>query len=187
MNAAQVDSGPVTTYTYDPSGNPTASGTANDWPFQYQGMEKEFTDPSTVLLHGLGQFYSPQWCARCRRPVRPAAAQGGGPSGNAIGAPSGSSGFGFNFPSSVGTEPENSSEGQTGRTTISVTGAAAAGATIGAIIGAAVGNPLAGFVIGAAVGAIVGGIASVFEDLFGGGAALRFCASCATAAIRCIR
>jgi len=46
VNGAQVDSGPVTTYTYDPSGNPTVSGTPNDWPFQYKGMEKEFTDPA---------------------------------------------------------------------------------------------------------------------------------------------
>jgi hypothetical protein len=30
VNAAQVDSGPVTTYTYTPSGYPTATGTAND-------------------------------------------------------------------------------------------------------------------------------------------------------------
>jgi hypothetical protein len=40
VNAANVDAGPVTTYTYDPSGNPTLSGRANSWPFQYQGMEK---------------------------------------------------------------------------------------------------------------------------------------------------
>jgi hypothetical protein len=54
VNAAQVDSGPVTTYTYDPSGNPTVSGTANDWPFQYQGMEKEFTDPAPYYYSGSG-------------------------------------------------------------------------------------------------------------------------------------
>jgi hypothetical protein len=60
VNAAQVDSGPVTTYTYDPSGNPSASGTANDWPFQYHGMEKEFTDPAPYYCTGSGQFYSPQ-------------------------------------------------------------------------------------------------------------------------------
>jgi hypothetical protein len=57
VNAANVDSGPVTTYTYDSSGNPTASGTANDWPFQYQGMEKEFTDPAPYYYSGGGQFY----------------------------------------------------------------------------------------------------------------------------------
>lgn len=74
-------------------------------------------------------------------------------------------GFGLNFPSGIGAEPGNSSEGQAGGTTITVTGAAAAGATIGAIVGAAVGNPLAGAVIGAAIGALVGGIASLFEDL----------------------
>jgi hypothetical protein len=35
------------------------SGTANDWPFQYQGMEKEFTDPAPYYYTGSGQFYSP--------------------------------------------------------------------------------------------------------------------------------
>jgi hypothetical protein len=52
-------------YTYDPSGNPTASGTANDWPFQYQGMEKEFTDPAPYYYTGGGQFYSPQLVLFC--------------------------------------------------------------------------------------------------------------------------
>jgi hypothetical protein len=156
-------------YTYDPSGSRTVSGTANDQPVQYQGMEKEFTDPAPYYYSGSGQFYRPQLVRSLSETGQTSSSgPGGGPSGNAIGAPSGSSGFGFNFPSSIGAEPENSSEGQTGRTTITVTGAAAAGATIGAIVGAAVGNPLAGSVIGAAVGAIVGGIASVF-DLFGGG------------------
>ncbi|MGB9380962.1 MAG: hypothetical protein WA571_02245 [Candidatus Binatus sp.] len=60
VNAANVDAGPVTNYTYDPSGTPTASGTANDWPFQYQGMEKEFTNPAPYYYSGGGQFYSPQ-------------------------------------------------------------------------------------------------------------------------------
>ena len=60
VNAASTQSPPATTYTYDPSGNPTVSGTANDWPFQYKGMEKEFTDPGTYYYSGGGQFYSPQ-------------------------------------------------------------------------------------------------------------------------------
>jgi hypothetical protein len=46
VNAASPQSGLVTTYTYDPSGNPTVSGSANEWPFQYQGLEREFTDPA---------------------------------------------------------------------------------------------------------------------------------------------
>ena len=56
VNAASTGSPPATTYTYDPSGNPTVSGTANDWPFQYQGMEKEFTDPGPYYYTGGGQF-----------------------------------------------------------------------------------------------------------------------------------
>jgi hypothetical protein len=52
VSAANPDAGPVTTYTYDPSGTPSPSGTANDWPFQYQGMEKEFTDPAPYYYSG---------------------------------------------------------------------------------------------------------------------------------------
>jgi hypothetical protein len=40
--------------------NPSVTVTANDWPFQYQGMEKEFTDPGPYYYSGSGQFYSPQ-------------------------------------------------------------------------------------------------------------------------------
>jgi hypothetical protein len=108
------------------------------------------------------------------------------PSGKAIGARSGSSGFGINFPSSVWAEPETS-EGQTVGTTTIVTEAAAVGFVIGAVVGAAVGNPLAGAFLGAVVGAIAGDVANfLFGDLFGGGS-LRFRASCATSGTRCTR
>jgi hypothetical protein len=160
----------VTTYTYDPSGTTSATGSANDWPFQYQGMEKEFTDPSTYYYSGGEQFYSPQLSRSLSEVGETSSSQGACPSGNAIGAHSGSSGFGISFPSSVGAEPETSSEGQTGGTIITITGAAAVGAIIGAVVGAAVGNPLAGAVLGAVVGAIAGDIANfLFGDLFGGG------------------
>jgi hypothetical protein len=95
VNAANPDSGPVTTYTYDPSGTPAASGTANDWPFQYQGMEKEFTDPAPYYYNGTGQFYSPQ-LARSLSETSQTSSQGfgGSPAGSAIARPSGSnSGF----------------------------------------------------------------------------------------------
>ena len=44
----------ATTYTYDPAGNPTVSGTANDLPFLYQGGEKEVTDPGPLYYSGGG-------------------------------------------------------------------------------------------------------------------------------------
>ena len=50
----------MTTYTYDPSGTPTVSGTANDWPFLINGIEQELTDPQPYYYSGSGQFYSPQ-------------------------------------------------------------------------------------------------------------------------------
>ncbi|HYB89543.1 MAG TPA: hypothetical protein VEC38_00720, partial [Candidatus Binataceae bacterium] len=60
MNAAQVNSGPVTTYTYDPSGVPTLSGNANNWPFLFEGAEHEITDPASLYYDGSGNFYDPQ-------------------------------------------------------------------------------------------------------------------------------
>jgi hypothetical protein len=87
VNAASTGSPPATTYTYDPSGNPTVSGTANDWPFQYQGMEKEFTDPGPYYYTGGGQFYSAQ-LVRSPSETGQTSSQGtGGPPGNGIAAP----------------------------------------------------------------------------------------------------
>jgi len=36
------------------------SGQANSYPFLYQGMEQEFTDPATLYYSGDGEFYSAQ-------------------------------------------------------------------------------------------------------------------------------
>jgi hypothetical protein len=89
VNAASPQSGPATTYTYDPSGNPTVTGTANDWPFQYNGMEKEFTD-GLYYYTGSGQYYSPE-LTRSLSEVGETSTSGpgGGPAGNAIALPSG--------------------------------------------------------------------------------------------------
>ena len=164
VNAASTQS-PATTYTYDPSGTPTLSGATNLWPFLYKGMEQESID-APYYYTGSGQFYSPQ-LTRSLSEAGETGSQGACPSGNAIGAPSGSSGSGLYFPGGFDIGPQGSSK--SGQTTITVTGAGAGGATIGAVIGAAVGAPGAGAVIGGAVGAIVGGIASLVDDLFGGG------------------
>jgi hypothetical protein len=95
VNAAQVDSGPVTTYTYDPSGNPTATGTPNDWPFQYKGMEKEFTDPAPYYYSGSGQFYSPQLVRSLSETGQTSSSgTGGGPSPSQLAYGPGSQGNG---------------------------------------------------------------------------------------------
>jgi hypothetical protein len=60
INAASPNSPPPTTYTYDPSGMPTLSGQSNNYPFLYQGMEHEFTEPNQFYYGGDGQFYSAQ-------------------------------------------------------------------------------------------------------------------------------
>jgi hypothetical protein len=94
----------VTTYTYDPSGIPTATGSANDWPFQYQALEKEFTDPAPYYYTGGGQFYSPQ-LVRSLSETSQTSSQGGGPSGGSIAAPSG--GGNGSFGSWLANDEEN--------------------------------------------------------------------------------
>jgi YD repeat-containing protein len=59
INPASPSSPPATTYTYDPFGMPTLSGSANNYPFLYQGMEQEnFDEP--LYYSGDGQFYGPR-------------------------------------------------------------------------------------------------------------------------------
>jgi hypothetical protein len=89
VNAATPQSGMATTYTYDPSGTATASGAANEWPFQYQGMEKEFTDPGPYYYTGSGQFYSPQFIRSLSEAGQTSTSQGACPSGDAMAGPSG--------------------------------------------------------------------------------------------------
>jgi hypothetical protein len=146
VNAANVDAGPVTNYTYDPSGNPTASGTANDWPFQYQGMEKEFTDPAPYYYNGNGQFYSPQMVRSLSEAGQTSAGgTGGGPAGNAVARPAGS-------------QPSFNTKN------------VEVGASIGAVLGLiSIGEygPI-GIIPGAILGAEIGSWISFFEDIFGG-------------------
>ena len=49
VNAASTGSPPATTYTYDPSGNPTLSGTMNYWPFLYKGRERTCRSGTALL------------------------------------------------------------------------------------------------------------------------------------------
>ncbi len=59
MNPASASS-PSTTYTYDPSGNPSMAGASSNWPFLYQGMEHESIDPNQFYYSGNGAYYSAQ-------------------------------------------------------------------------------------------------------------------------------
>jgi hypothetical protein len=174
--ATNPASGPSTTYTYDPAGNPSRSGAANDWPFQYQGMEKEYTDPGTYYYTGGGQFYSPQLVrslsetgATSTQGSGGGSAGGGGgggdfsPSGNAAAGPSGG-GFSPNF----STSPQETGEALGA-------GAGAAAGTAGAIytlntflLGAEGGS--LGYATPVVVAFLIGeGLFELFDDLFGGG------------------
>jgi hypothetical protein len=59
VNPASASS-PSTTYTYDPSGNPSMAGASTNWPFLYQGMEHENVDPTQFYYSGNGAYYSAQ-------------------------------------------------------------------------------------------------------------------------------
>ena len=160
VNAASPQSGMATTYTYDPSGTSSASGTANEWPFQYLGREKQFTDPAPYYYSGSGQFYSPQFARSLTEAGETSAGGTGGgfsPAGNAIARPSSVSVSGF--------DPTNLHNDE--RSAESVGGGAAAGALAGALIGTE-GGPF-GALAGAAIGASIGAAVSFFEALFGGG------------------
>jgi hypothetical protein len=46
--------------TYDPSGNPSSTSQGNSFPFLYQGMEREVTEPYPLYYSGAGGFHNPQ-------------------------------------------------------------------------------------------------------------------------------
>ena len=146
-----------TTYTYVPSGTPSVSGTANDWPFLFEGGEHEFTDPGSLYYDGSGNYYNPQ-IVRSLSETSQTSSQGsnGGfsPSGMAIPPPSGSSG-GLS-PQSV----ENDSRQALQVGTDIYVGASVLGITYSEI---PIALPLA--IIGGAIDFLV----NFFEDLFGGG------------------
>ncbi len=60
VNTANVNSPPETTFTYDPSGVSTVSGVANSFPFLYQGLEHEVSDPGQLYFEPSGNVYNPQ-------------------------------------------------------------------------------------------------------------------------------
>jgi hypothetical protein len=175
VNAASTQSPPATTYTYDPAGNPTVSGTANDWPFQYQGMEKEFTDPGPYYYTGGGQFYSAQ-IMRSPSETGQTSSQGagggsagsggggggGGPAGNPLAAPSGG-----------GSSPNFSQSPQESGEAFGV-GAGAEAATAGfiaaynAFLVGAEGVSLGYATPVVVVGLIAEGLFELLDDLFGG-------------------
>ncbi len=170
VNAASPQSTPATTYTYDPAGTPSPNGAANDWPFLYQGGEKEVSDPGPLYYSGGGQFYSPQ-LVRSLSETSQTSSQGnnGGPAGNGIAAPSGGGGPGLFSLSSDATGAEDAAAGAAAGF---VAGAAYTAATAGLIIlgaesGATIGASFGP--VGALIGAALGAIAGFFEELFGGG------------------
>ena len=60
VNTANVNSPPETTFTYDPFGVSTVSGVANSFPFLYQGLEHEVSDPGQLYFEPSGNVYNPQ-------------------------------------------------------------------------------------------------------------------------------
>jgi hypothetical protein len=153
VNAAATNSPPSTTYTYSPSGTPTASGTANDWPFQYHGMEKEFNDPTPYYYSGSGQFYSPQMVRSLSEAGQTSSSgSGSGPSGNSIAGPSGS-GPDVGRNAAIASGPGVAT--------------AAALAALSYMWGVDIGS--GGILTPAAIiGSIIDGLVQLFLDIFGG-------------------
>ncbi len=170
VNPASPDQNPPPeTITYDPSGTPSASGSANGWPFLYHGAEHESIDPNQYYYSGNGAYYS----AQIMRSVSTTSAQGtSGPGGGpgSAGLPGISSG-GVSFGSYAQSQAESGAIG-------AGAGLAAGGATLGVGAGASAAGiasaETAAAISSAAgpVGLIVGGAAFLgflSYDLFGGG------------------
>ena len=60
VNAANTGASPTTFFSYDPSGVSTISGLSNSFPFLYQGLEHEITDPGQLYFEPSGNVYNPQ-------------------------------------------------------------------------------------------------------------------------------
>jgi hypothetical protein len=171
VNAASTPSPAATTYTYDPSGSATLNGQANNWPFLYQGVEKEFTDPGPLYCSGGGQFYSSQLVRSLSEtgqtstsgPATGPSGSGGGGSGRGSSggaSRSGLSPFG-DIASSADCPNGDCGSGQQNSTQINVSG-----------------NDFVKF---------FEDIGQFFQNLFGLGGSTPLRASCFTAATRCIR
>jgi len=109
VNAANVDAGAATTYTYSPSGTPVVSGTTNFWPFLYQGMEQESAD-APYYYSGNGQFYSPQLVRSLSEAGQTSSSGPGGPPPTQLAYGPGSQGNG-SFGHWYANQVENSLEG----------------------------------------------------------------------------
>ena len=93
VNPASVSS-PAETVTYHPSGTPSASGSANGWPFLYHGMEHESLDPTSSIIQAAARII-----ARRSRSMSTTGAQGSN------GPPGGPGPGGASLPSSAPARP----------------------------------------------------------------------------------
>ncbi len=59
VKPGQTDSHPPTLYSYDPFGVPRLTGAGSFWPFLYQGMEHEITDPAPLYFDQDANVYNP--------------------------------------------------------------------------------------------------------------------------------
>ena len=133
------------------------SGTANNWPFLYQGMEKEFTDPGPYYYTGTGQFYSPQIMRSPSETGQTSSSGSGGGGG-------GGGGFSPNFSLSPQEAGEAMGAGVGGMAVTAGAIAAYNAFLVGSEAGSA--GLLTPVVV---VGLIAEGLFELFDDLFGGG------------------
>jgi len=150
------------------------SGAANDWPFLYQGLEKEFTDPGSLYYSGGGQFYNPQIMRSLSETSQTSSSgNNGGPSGSGGGGGGGGGGGSNPFLPAFNPIPTSGSQ-IAGDLQNEAEAAAAGAAAYGALYGvnAVLGALTAGELVIPGVGwlaAAATGLFELFEDLFGGG------------------
>ena len=125
----------------------------------HDGMEQEYID-APYYYSGSGQFYSPRLVRSLSEVGQTSSQSAGGPAGSAFAALSGASNSGLFSPNNYATNAENIGGG--------VAAGALAGFLLGGEVGGTGGGP-AGYVVGALIGGAIGAIASLVEDLLGGG------------------
>jgi hypothetical protein len=118
VNTANVNSHPETTFTYDPSGVSTVSGVANSFPFLYQGLEHEVSDPGQLYFEPSGNVYNPQ----LQRALSLIGPQG------IFGPPSGFGNGGFSSPGGHGSSAGGPSKLEGALSDLAVVGSAFASA-----------------------------------------------------------
>jgi len=59
VNVSQGGAPISTSFSYEPTGKPSVSGSSSSWPFMWHGLEHEVTDPAHLYFEPSGNVYNP--------------------------------------------------------------------------------------------------------------------------------